>query len=58
MIKELLLKAIQNDSPFAENDFIELQANFFLVAGKLTQEDFDEVLLVLHPVVVEVNIVE
>ena len=50
MIYELLEGAIKNPSPYMDKLTIELQVEFFKVAGKLTQEEYDKLKLMLNPV--------
>lgn len=49
MIKELIKRAITQNNPFMTKDMLKLQIEFFYTAGRLTEEDRDELLNLLEP---------
>lgn len=53
MIKELIKRAITQNNPFMTKDILKLQIEFFYTAGRLTEEDRDELLNLLEPERVE-----
>lgn len=56
MVKELLKKAIEQNNPFMTKDMIKLQIEFFssVTPPKLTEEDKQELLSLLEPVIEEI----
>lgn len=53
MIKELIKRAITQNNPFMTKDMIRLQIEFFYTAGRLTEEERNELLNLLEPERVE-----
>jgi hypothetical protein len=48
-VYELLKKAIEQNNAFMGKDMIQLQTEFFFVAGKISQEQYDELVALLNP---------
>ena len=53
MIKELIKRAITQNNPFMTKDMMRLQIEFFYTAGRLTEEERNELLNLLEPERVE-----
>lgn len=53
MVYELLKRVIEQQNPFMTNDMIRLQIEFFYTAGRLTEEERNELLNLLEPERVE-----
>jgi len=49
MVFELLKKAIEQKNPFMTEDIIRLQIEFFYTAGRLTQEEYDQLIAMITP---------
>ena len=49
MVYELLKRVIEQQNPFMTKDMLKLQIEFFYTAGRLTEEDRDELLNLLEP---------
>ncbi|MCM8901335.1 hypothetical protein KVG29_08890 [Caldicoprobacter algeriensis] len=47
MVFELLKRAIEQRNAFMTEDIIRLQIEFFFTAGKLTQEEYNELVAML-----------
>ena len=53
MVYELLKRVIEQQNPFMTKDMIRLQIEFFYTAGRLTEEERNELLNLLEPERVE-----
>lgn len=49
MVYELLKRVIEQQNSFMTKDMIMLQIEFFYTAGKLTEEQYNELLAMLMP---------